>query len=50
MITKLNHGQFEESLQLSEYAFQYEVPSEDRESAFNRLKITLCLEYMKKGT
>ncbi|MFC7784501.1 MULTISPECIES: enhanced intracellular survival protein Eis [unclassified Rossellomorea] len=38
MITKLNYDQFEESLQLSEYAFQYAVPSEDRERRFQQTK------------
>ncbi|WRP08320.1 GNAT family N-acetyltransferase [Rossellomorea aquimaris] len=38
MITKLNHGQFEESLQLSEYAFQYVVPSEDRKRRLQQTK------------
>ncbi|MGE6753244.1 GNAT family N-acetyltransferase [Rossellomorea sp. NPDC071047] len=38
MITKLNHDQLEESLQLSEYAFQYVVPSEDRERRLQQTK------------
>ncbi|MGM0851681.1 MAG: GNAT family N-acetyltransferase [Bacillota bacterium] len=38
MITKLNYGQFEESLQLSEYAFQYVVPSEDRNRRLQQTK------------
>ncbi|MCA1062241.1 GNAT family N-acetyltransferase [Rossellomorea sp. AcN35-11] len=38
MIRKLNHKQYEESLQLSEYAFQYVVPLEDRERRFHQLK------------
>jgi predicted acetyltransferase len=37
-IKKLEQDRFEESLQLSEYAFQYNVPSEKREKRLQQLK------------
>ncbi|WP_064093833.1 GNAT family N-acetyltransferase [Rossellomorea aquimaris] len=38
MIRKLEKANYEESLQLSEYAFQYKVPQEQRENRFEKLK------------
>jgi predicted acetyltransferase len=37
-ITKLKPTHYEESLQLSEYAFQYKVPEEKRENRLQQLK------------
>lgn len=37
-ITKLKQSHYEDSLQLSEYAFQYKVPAEKRENRLEQLK------------
>lgn len=48
-IIQLTEAHFPEALRLSEYAFQYQVPEQERESRFERLKHLRIFGVMEDG-